>query len=85
MTSKPRLTPHQKRVLRDIASEHRRTGRPVPEKDSGAPAACAHLVRKGYLTRHVEYGPRGGEHRSYTPVRPVGHLVWEAGRWVKGT
>jgi hypothetical protein len=77
-----RVTPHQRDTLRRVArmAASRREsldGGWVHVKDSGAPAACEHLYRKGYLARRVQFGVRGGEHRYYTPTKEG----WELFNW----
>lgn len=72
----PRLTTHQKWTLMRLRRLSSVGGLFAPAyahefvlgKDVGAPAALEHLVRKGYVEREVQYGPRGGEHRLYRPT-----------------
>src|SRR6516165_6678648 len=67
---RPALTSHQRSMFLNLVrrSEAKR-GAPVPLAEIGSPSAMAHLVRKGYAARSVEFGPRGGERFSYTPIR----------------
>lgn len=68
---KPRITPHQKRVLTSLMYWSRKN----PSKDGfvdgkflGAPAALEHLFKKGYAERSLVVGPRGGHRYEYRPV-----------------
>jgi hypothetical protein len=70
-----RVTPHQKWALENLRRLMGSAGTEfldmpgvkwVSAKDSGAPAAMEHLVRKGFVERRTDTGPRGGELRFYT-------------------
>lgn len=68
-----RLTAHQLSTLRYLArkSGQRWDAAWVLGSDVGAPAACEHLHRKGFVERSTRVGPRGGEHHYYRPT-PAG-------------
>lgn len=64
--SRPRLTPHQRAVLGTVQRYASRTVDGwVRGSDVGSAGALAHLVRKGYLVRRTDIGPRGGQMHFY--------------------
>jgi hypothetical protein len=68
---RPRLTPHQRDVLRDLERVSERLdvrGSWVGLDVIGSRAGLDHLVDKGYAERRMTYGPRGGEHPEYRPA-----------------
>ncbi len=68
VTGKPRLTKHQTEVLGRLERSYGRLSHPVPESYLGCVGALFHLAAKGYAhVARVEYGPRGGEFRSWAP------------------
>jgi hypothetical protein len=62
-----RLTAHQTEVFDRLDRIYRRVGGWIPESYIGSRGALAKLAEKGYVRVLVEYGPRGGAHRSYCP------------------
>lgn len=62
-----RLTPHQSEVLASVKRTSQHT--PGGFVNVGADRTCQRLVTKGYLEARETFGPRGGKHVAYRPVR----------------
>lgn len=72
MTTRPRLTDHQKHVLLMIERYNRTfNGTGAPAWAVGCRSACIHLTEKGYVREETVTGPRGGTSYLYHPVAEV--------------
>jgi hypothetical protein len=66
---KGKLTPHQREVYDAIVRTSRRLNDHwVEERYIGSKNACDRLIEKGWIMLDIDYGPRGGERRSYRPI-----------------
>jgi len=68
--TKGTLTRHQRAIYNDIVRMSRRRDRLVwvDAKYVGSKNACDRLIEKGWIEVQINYGPRGGELRSYRPI-----------------
>lgn len=66
---RPALTKHQRALFLDLIRRSEARRGPVPLSEIGSRSGMAYLVAKGYALRSTSYGPRGGAHYSYEPIR----------------